>query len=739
MFRKSLIALAVGLVISPFILAHAESSSESIEPSDTTETIVVIGKVPRIAKDVVGAVSVIDSNTIDNNLIHDMNDLVRYQVGLNVSHSGNRFGSSSISIRGIGGNRVSTEIDGVPIADQFSIGSYSNSGRNTIDFDLIKQVEILRGPASSLYGSDAIGGVLSYITKKPDDLLSETDKPVYLGAKVAYHSIDKSRSLSFNSAFASGKSSLLFSTSFRKGHELAHNKVSGKNRDRQNNDSNSFLVKYFYDLTDDDQLSFSYDYFQRNAQSDTQSLLGVGRFRSTTALLGDDKTTRKNFTANYEFVADQNWLSGGVIRYYHQATNTKQLTDEKRFSRGVNYLYNRDFFYKQAIDGFRANLYANVNTTNFSHQIGYGLEWSNRKTTELRDGLKTNLDNNTSTTNILSEQFPLRDFPISNVTELGVYVNDKIYITDTHWSIIPALRFDKYKLSPQQDAVYLADNPTVDVVSINENSFSPKIGVNYQLTDDSDIYFQYIKGFRAPPFEDANIGLDIPMFKIKAIPNPNLKSETTNGYELGYKLTSDNHKLSIVGFYNDYKDFIETKVNLGFDPISQRVLFQSQNINNAKIYGFELNYQYSLTDIVIANDLVRAYSNLSISRGENKDTNKPINSIEPDQAIVGVEWYSPNQDYSLALNATLVAAKSNVDELADPDSVLFKTAGYITVDIIVNYELSDKINISAAINNITDKKYYRWSDVNGMLVNDPLLDSLSAAGINASLQLKASW
>jgi len=736
MFKKSLLAIA--LASSPVLCAYAEVIDDSVVPSDNTETIVVIGKVPRVAKDVVGAVSIIDSNTIDNQLIHDINDLVRYQAGINVVNSGNRFGSSSVSIRGIGGNRVATEIDGIPVADQFSIGSYSNSGRNTIDFDLIKQVEILRGPASSIYGSDAIGGVLSYVTKKPNDLLSETDNDVYLGVKSGYFSVDNSKSISLNGAFAKEKSSVLFSTVYREGHEFDHN-ASELAKDRQDNDSRSFLVKYFYDLTDDDQLSVSYDYFQRSAQSDIKSFIGVGRFKSTTGLTGDDQTTRKNFSVNYEFVNDSDWLSGGVLRYYDQSTNTEQLTDETRFSRGVNYFYDRDFFFKQETNGFRANLYANVNTSNLTHNIGYGLEWSESKTTELRNGLKTNLDNNTNTSNILTEQFPLRDFPISKVTELGVYINDKIIIDGSGWSIIPALRYDKYKLSPQVDDIYLEDNQHTSVVSINEHSLSPKLGVNYKLTDSSDIYFQFIKGFRAPPFEDANIGLDIPMFKIRAIPNPDLKSETTNGYEVGYSFNDNHHKLNVVGFYNDYKDFIQTKVNLGFDVASQRVLFQSQNIDNAKIYGVEMNYQYSLTDVFTDNDALHAYSNFFISKGENKDTSAPLNSIEPNQALVGVEWYSPAQDYSLALHASFVSSKSNIDELDDPEKVLFRTSGYVTFDFIANYEITDKIVVSAAINNITNTKYHRWSDVNGLLVNDPLLDSLTAAGTNGSLQVKLYW
>jgi len=165
MFKKSMISLALASCFMP--LTYVQAFDEVIHQGldDKTEVVVVIGKVPRKVQDVVGAVSVISSEVIDRQLVHNVADLLRYEAGINVVNSGNRFGNSSIAIRGISGNRIATEIDGVPVAEQFNVGSYSNSGRNYVDPELIKQVEILRGPASSTYGSDAIGGTINLQTK----------------------------------------------------------------------------------------------------------------------------------------------------------------------------------------------------------------------------------------------------------------------------------------------------------------------------------------------------------------------------------------------------------------------------------------------------------------------------------------------------------------------------------------------------------------------------------------------
>tara|TARA_R110002167_G_scaffold5436_3_gene25584 strand:- start:111304 stop:113529 length:2226 start_codon:yes stop_codon:yes gene_type:complete len=741
MFKKSLLAVALASVLLPSTYSVAEDDVVHQGIDESIETLVVIGKIPRKVQDVVGSVSVISSETIDKQLVRDVADLLRYEAGISMVNSGSRFGNSSIAIRGISGNRIATEIDGVPVAEQFNVGSYSNSGRNYIDPELIKQVEILRGPASSTYGSDAIGGVVSFITKKANDLLSETEKEFYVGLKTGYYSIDNSKLISLNTAFGNDTSSALISASYRKGNELDSNSDSAIASDIQNNETKSLLAKYYFVISDTQELSFSYDYFKREAQTDIQSLLGLGRFRSTTGLFGDDETSRENFAINYDFVLDASWLEGGVIRFYDQSTETAQLTDEYRTSRGKNYRYDRDFYYQQGIQGVRLNLYTNVNLSSTTHHIGYGVEYSKTDIKELRTGLQTNVDTGDSTHIILSEVFPVRDFPITKVEELGVYLNDEIAIDGTNFTIIPAIRYDKYELSPSIDSIYLEDNPDQAVVLINEDSFSPKLGVVYQLSNDSKLYVQYVKGFRAPPFEDANIGLDIPLFKMRAIPNPELKSETTDGYEVGYNLASENHKFDIVGFYNDYDDFIQTKVNLGFDPVIGRIIFQSQNINNAKIYGAELNYKYNNQGLFNSNDSYNAYASVFLSKGENSDTNQPINEIEPNHALVGVEWLNSDESISVALHANLVTGKSDIDDAnaADPDLALASTAGYATFDVIANYHINKQLTLASAINNLTDKQYWLWSDVNGLAASDPLLATMAAPGINASLQLKYAW
>ena len=106
-----------------------------------------------------------------------------------------------------------------------------------------------------------------------------------------------------------------------------------------------------------------------------------------------------------------------------------------------------------------------------------------------------------------------------------------------------------------------------------------------------------------------------------------------------------------------------------------------------------------------------------------------------------MQWLSANEKVSVELNANLVDAKSNIDDpnAGDTSTELATTKGYATFDLITNYHVNEKITVAAAINNLTDRQYWRWSDVNGFAKSDPLLATLAAPGINASLQLKYAW
>mgnify|MGYP000254867103 CR=1 FL=1 len=156
MLEKGAKILLGAMFLIPASAALAESKdSESAE--EYIETVTVIGKkTERKISEVAGSVSVLDEEYIERQLIQDIADLVKYEPGVSVAGTGDRFGLSGFSIRGIGGNRVLTLVDGVRVADAFNFGPYQDARRDFVTVESIRRLEISKGSGSSLYGTQII-------------------------------------------------------------------------------------------------------------------------------------------------------------------------------------------------------------------------------------------------------------------------------------------------------------------------------------------------------------------------------------------------------------------------------------------------------------------------------------------------------------------------------------------------------------------------------------------------------
>jgi len=121
-------------------------------------------------------------------------------------------------------------------------------------------------------------------------------------------------------------------------------------------------------------------------------------------------------------------------------------------------------------------------------------------------------------------------------------------------------------------------------------SASPKLGTIYRFSDIYSAYFQYATGFRAPPYDNANFGFTNAASFYQILPNANLKPETANSFEIGYRGKYQNgSSWQLTGFYNLYNNFLETVVVNQVGPITQ---FQYVNLTNVTIWGVEARGEY---------------------------------------------------------------------------------------------------------------------------------------------------
>ena len=169
-----LLSLAIAIAAALPAVAHARQDPEDAERriQDLDRVVVVASKVAEPALQVVGTVSELDREAIERRQVHTIADLVRYEPGVDALGDAARFGWQGFSIRGLDGNRVGMEIDGVPVAEAFAVGQFAAAGRDLLDIEAVQRVEILRGPQSLAWGSQAIGGVVAIETAQPGDELA---------------------------------------------------------------------------------------------------------------------------------------------------------------------------------------------------------------------------------------------------------------------------------------------------------------------------------------------------------------------------------------------------------------------------------------------------------------------------------------------------------------------------------------------------------------------------------------
>ncbi|MGB5103740.1 MAG: TonB-dependent hemoglobin/transferrin/lactoferrin family receptor [Steroidobacteraceae bacterium] len=719
------VALAAGLPTGA--LAQSPPAGEA---AADLETITVYARRLTPVTRVAAVVTVIDEASIAATIATDVKELVRYEPGLTVRSDPFRFGLDSFAVRGIGGNRVAVEIDGIPAAGGFAIGSYSDSGRSFVDLAFVERVEVLRGPASSMYGSDAIGGVVAMTTLQPRSLIG--DGTVGVRSETGYASDDEGWHAALIGAATIGPGEALLGYVRRQGNEA--DTAARVTPDPRDYSSDSLLAKFVLPATPGGPLTLSAEGGRIRQDTSVDAFLGQERFVNTTRLDGDDSAERFRLSLEQRLDAGS-WTDGADWRLYWQGTETQQDTYEVRRAappRSPAVELDRQFRLEERTAGLEFTALRELAGASYEHGLVYGLEASYTSLDELRDGLQTSLETGATTPTILGETFPLRDFPLTDVTQIGVFLQDEIGPAEGAWTLIPALRADYYRLDSQSDRIYREDNPNATAVGLEEFSLAPKLGVTYAFSGNLTAFVQYAHGFRAPPPEDVNIGLEIPLLNIRALPNPDLKPERSDGYEVGLRWRAERLAFTASAYYNDYRDFIESKVNLGADPDTGVTLFQSQNVAEARIYGAELSADLRAPEGAGWLAGWSARLTAAWSRGDDLVRDEPLNSVDPASAVLALAYDAPSRRWGGRVVTTAVEAKREVD---DSRADLYETGGYVTLDLLAHVDLGRGLRLNAGVYNVGDASYIEWSDVRGRTNDDPLVQYYTRPGRNASVTL----
>ena len=724
---KPLIVVALALAATAVTTRAQQQADASEASSEEIETMVVVArKTERPLSAVAAQITSFGRDRLQLEQVRELGEIARYEPAIGADFGGARFGTTGLAIRGIGGNRVALELDGVPLPQQFDVGNFANNSRTALDPEIIRRIEILRGPASVLYGSNAIGGVVTISTVDARDLVAPA-RSQYLSFSAGYLGVNDSANAHATYAHAGERDGVVIAAGYRQG-DAVDNESRETPSDRVDFEQSQLFGKWTHRFDNGGELRATGSWFERDSDSELRAVLGFDRFADTTALNGDDRQQRSRVSLEYRLPA-LGWLEQSSILVYRQRNDTRQLTDERRVTAEAKLALKRDFFIEETGHGGEITGRSDFSTGPLDHVLVAGAEWDTRDLEERREGMQTNLVTGETSSSLLGEQFPLRDFPQTRTDAIGLYLQDEMRIGNL--TLIPALRWDYFNLDATADPVFGEDNTATD---LERDDLTLRLGTTYRLTDTLTVYGHYAEGFRAPPAEDVNLFLDIPRFNIRAVPNPDLQPERSENYELGLRLRRSALRFETAFYYSDFDDFIESRVFIGPDPQTGALLFQSRNLARATIYGVEASLSQDLGRLWPGLEDWRLDAGVHWSRGENDVTQQPLNTVQPLEAVFALRW-QPSARAAASLSLRHIGEQDRVDF---SEAEFFVPPAAQVLDLTARWRPRPAVEVDLGVFNLTDERYWRLADVRRFEPGDPRIDVASRPGrhLRATLRLR---
>ena len=575
---------------------------------------------------------------------------------------------ASVSIRGAGANGTLILIDGKRLSGETE-GPYE---LNRIPAAMIERIEIVKGSMSTLYGSDAIGGVINIITKKVDKNSSTLD--VKYGQNG--HGEAKEKNVNFTtsgtkedikyklfgsiidtSSYSKNKSYTQVATNPTTGAVLVanpQNNISGTNKVTFSDDANVKNVgtRIEKNLNDNVTLGFDLNYLDENREGTyigSAAFSGGGLIKNT-PVNSEDNNRRFDVSSDLKYQINDD-LSGQtkVYRSYYKKRNE---TTPINFAGPVNTKFSANV----TIDTIESNLTYVLNDSNI---ITTGLEFRE----ETRDSSAINPIASSS------------DFITKKVQYKSLFIQDEIALTNSLNATMGA-RYDK--------------------ISNADNKATIQAGLVQKLTENTNLRANYAQGYRAPDIAELYVVSpsykDGKRFGSDVIFGPKtsayeLKPEQSQTFEIALSNRMDKLFSEIVLFNTKIDDKIEL-VSYGSGNAKY---YTSENLDKVDIKGVELNLDYTLNDNADLN------FNLTYLDTEDKSTNKEL-------------IFTPDLSASLGFNYKIlsnVATNLSLRYLGEQYSDTQNTAttdDYTLVDVGVKYDVNKTLTLYTGIDNIFDTK-----------------------------------
>lgn len=597
----------------------------------------------------------------------------------NISIQETAFGHGSPFIRGLTGFRNVYLIDGIRLNNSF-FREGPNQYFNTIDMYLIEKIEVVKGPASILYGSDALGGVISVTTINPiekkglhshSSLYFSSSSSTFMERQEIHYGSDK---FSF---YLGG--TLKHFNDLRGGSKTGIQPMTGFAEDDGD-------MKFIYKISEKARLVIAYQHTFQNNVPRTHRTIFARPFRDTT--IGQDKADIYDQWRDLFYIQYHQENPGSFFTEYH--TNLSYHRQKETFFR-IDKNDKKEFRWAN-IETIGNWLYFTSNTKIGTLTYGYDLYYDivNSRGMDIKnDGTKT--------------IFARGEVPDdANYFWGGAFIQDQYKISE-RLKGISGVRFQYAKADAKRvDPNPAGGDPNLQPFSKAWTYIVPSQRFSYLLTDSLNLIAGISGGFRTPTFDDL-AAVKLVMSGQTDLPSPNLSPEKTWNFEMGIKYSTDRVYISSFYFYNILLDMIR-RVKQDNPPNT----FRKENFSNGFIQGVEIDLEYNFykkwylytnfgfldtsADALVGNQTIRA----------------PLDKIQPPTLNLGIEYRE--KKFSAVAYIKAVGKKSpnqyspsdKTDTQRLPPSGL---PGFTLFNAGFNYFIKENAKVSLSFENLFNIDY----------------------------------
>lgn len=608
-------------------------------------------------------------------------------------------------IRGLGGARVTTLIDDIPVP---YFENYPRAGvattsmtdtNNSYDFSSLSRVDVVRGSDSSRIGPGALGGALVLRTLEPEDLIAE-GRDWGGVAKTTYDSEDRSFGGSIAVAKKIENTSVLFQGGYKRGHERENQgaaDIIGANRTKANPadyDQYNLLFKVRQDIEGGHRVGLTAERFNLDSTSDLKTLQSATG--ATSNRVGDywgyDDTRRERVSLDYEYEAPS---ADAIIDSARMSLYWQRLIKDAGSygTRNNGSAYGRYNEMEERSVGLTGSALSEFTTGYFDHEVRFG---GNLQFSETEQFLTV-----VPSTTVVSQS----DMPNVDGKRLGLYVDDRIRFGDSGFALTPGVRFDWYDYDPKESAGFNS-NTGSGIFGLPDGQdgvrFSPKLLATYQLNPEVELFGQWSMAYRPPTVNELYVNFTNALGGYANIGNPNLKPETSQGFELGANYQSNDLSAKITAFHNIYSNFIDVYATTG-SAGQPAQLFTWRNRDEVEISGIEIRARQDFANGIFL------HGSLAYSYGKDSNTGEYIRTVAPFKSILGVGY--EQEQWGVDLSTILSAGMrkdGTVVPIAGAPYETFDAPGYGIANLTAWWEPEQTtgLRIQAGVYNVFDKTYW---------------------------------